>query len=358
VAELPSRLNLRITDRCDRSCLMCGQAARRALAAADVEERGATAAREFSAAALARYLPPALAMPVAEGLAVADPASPRARLEAYIWGGEPLLRQDLPKLVALLRERGFRTIVNSSGSLLERRAAELAAVDEWVISIDGPEPIHDAIRGERGLYRRLLRGVDALRRHSSAPCHVNFTISERNYDSLAEFAQELERGPWNELTLQLPTYATHRSGALFDAAIERHCGSRPARPSWRHFQRSYRDIDCNRLARSINLAYALLGERLRMIPYRLRDASALRRYFADPLQVVSRKRGRCLALGNEISVEPDGSVVGCPDFPDVVLGWIDDAPWPHPWHAAGIQRLRRAYVEDGLGVCARCCRYF
>ncbi len=267
----------------------------------------------------------------------------------------------MPRIVALLRAKGFRILVNTAGGLLEARAAELAEVDEWILSIDGPAAIHDTIRGEPGLHQRVLRGVRALRRRSNAPCQVNFTISEHNFAHLAAFAAEFAAAPFTTLTLQLPTFATAHSGALFDAAVERHCAAerRPAgAPSWRHFQRSYAAIDCAELARQINQAYELLGERLRMIPYRLRDAGALRRYFADPLDVVSRKRGRCLALGNEISVEPDGTIVGCPDFPDVVLGRLEDAVWPYPWRGPGIRRLRRAYVEDGLGVCARCCRYF
>ena len=334
VLDLPRRLNLRITDRCGHACLMCGQARRRALEGVGREE--------FSRAQLDRYL---------------RDHAPSLGGEAYFWGGEPLLREDLPDLVALLRKRGFRTVVNTSGAQLREEAPALGAVQEWVISVDGTAVGHDRVRRDSGLFARVMTGVEQLRRQGNAKLVANFTITEENQAELAAAVRALDRAGFTEICLQLPTFATGVSGALFDAAVAKHFAG-PTRRTWRHFERPYKTIDAELLAAEIDRAYTMLGARLRMIPYRIRSAAALRRYFADPLAVVSRKRGRCLALGEEITVEPDGSLVSCPDFPDIVLGHIDDAPWPYPWQSKRIQRAREAYVQDGLGVCARCCRYF
>jgi len=333
VSARPSRLNLRITDRCELSCGICPQAARR---------RGEGAGRdELRVAALALYL---------------RGRDPAAGGTAFVWGGEPLLHADLPALLALLREAGFRAELNTSGSLLAERAAELEGVDEWIVSIDGPPAIHDALRGRPGLFERVATGVERLRtRDGAARLAANLTISEGNQAHLEAAAEAIAELGCQRLVLQLPTFATAASGALHDAALAFDFGGGG---HWRHFARDYRGIDPALLALSIEGALRRFPGPVTMIPYRLRGAGALRDYFADPLRVVGRKRGLCLALGGEISVEPDGALVGCPDFPDARLGSIDEAPWPHPWGTARLAALREIYLRRGLGVCARCCRFF
>ena len=54
-------------------------------------------------------------------------------------GGEPLMHSDLFRLSALLRDRGIRTTILSTGLLLERNAARIVeSTDEVIVSLDGP----------------------------------------------------------------------------------------------------------------------------------------------------------------------------------------------------------------------------
>lgn len=78
-------------------------------------------------------------------------------------GGEPLMHPDLFGLVLPLKEAGIGLTLLSSGLLLERFAARVAAAfDDVVVSLDGPPVVHDAIRGVPGAFDRLRRGVAAL----------------------------------------------------------------------------------------------------------------------------------------------------------------------------------------------------
>ena len=335
VTDPPPKLNLRVTDRCDLDCAMCGQAERRRGEAADRSE--------LAAADLDYYL------------------RTRTRSSggrAYIWGGEPLLHADLAGLIAVLRNRGFRVVLGTSGSRLPERAASLPPVDEWIVSIDGPPRIHDRIRGFEGLFDRVMAGVDLLRERDRSILVANLTISELNQGHIEETARILDAAGFHQITLQLPTFTNAAAGALYEAALARALGPGTTADRWKHFQRSYSGIEPDLLAEQVEATLALLPGRVHMFPYRLIGAETFRRYFADPFAIVSRKRGRCLALGEEISIEPDGSIVACPDFPDADLGHITEAPWPHPWKTDKMARLREAYRSVDFGICARCCRFF
>ncbi|MEO8597187.1 MAG: radical SAM protein [Candidatus Solibacter sp.] len=97
-------------------------------------------------------------------------------------GGEPLMHSDLFRLAALLRAHGIHTTILSTGLLLERHAADIAGgIDEVIVSLDGPAPVHDAIRRVPGAFESLARGVRAL--HAIAPqfpVHARCTVQAAN----------------------------------------------------------------------------------------------------------------------------------------------------------------------------------
>ena len=58
-------------------------------------------------------------------------------------GGEPLMHTDLFRLSRLLRGRGIRTTILTTGLLLERDADRVVnSVDEVIVSLDGPCEVH------------------------------------------------------------------------------------------------------------------------------------------------------------------------------------------------------------------------
>jgi radical SAM protein with 4Fe4S-binding SPASM domain len=79
-------------------------------------------------------------------------------------GGEALLHSHLWELCGLLREAGIGITLLSTGLLLKRDATELVRYcDDVIVSLDGPEVIHDQIRNIPRAYAKLAEGVAALR---------------------------------------------------------------------------------------------------------------------------------------------------------------------------------------------------
>ena len=107
----------------------------------------------------------------------------RLRVEWVVFtGGEPLMHSDLFRLAALLGARGIRTTILSTGLLLERHAARIVeSTDEAIVSLDGPAPIHDAIRRVPGAFDRMADGIRAIHRLSPEyPIGARSTVQARN----------------------------------------------------------------------------------------------------------------------------------------------------------------------------------
>jgi MoaA/NifB/PqqE/SkfB family radical SAM enzyme len=79
-------------------------------------------------------------------------------------GGEALLHSHLWELCEHLRAAGIGITILSTGLLLRRRAADLVRYcDDVVVSLDGPQPVHDRIRNVPRAYERLADGVAAVK---------------------------------------------------------------------------------------------------------------------------------------------------------------------------------------------------
>jgi MoaA/NifB/PqqE/SkfB family radical SAM enzyme len=110
-------------------------------------------------------------------------------------GGEPLMHSDLFTLARRLRKAGVRVTILSTGLLLGRFACEIVAeIDDVIVSLDGPEEIHDRIRRVPGSFRAIADGVAAL--HSLEPTYrlsARSTVQKQNHGNLIETVEAAQR---------------------------------------------------------------------------------------------------------------------------------------------------------------------
>jgi len=79
-------------------------------------------------------------------------------------GGEPLLHSDLQAFCNFFREQHIRLTLLTTGLLLLKRAADVATLfDDIIVSLDGPEEIHNNIRRVKDAFQLIHRGIAAVR---------------------------------------------------------------------------------------------------------------------------------------------------------------------------------------------------
>lgn len=97
-----------------------------------------------------------------------------------ITGGEPLLRRDLPVLVAGLSRCGFdKLVLTSNGLLLERHAGALAAagLDRVNVSLDSlKDEVLAAISGGTASVQAIEQGISAAIEAGLTPVRVNCVV--------------------------------------------------------------------------------------------------------------------------------------------------------------------------------------
>ena len=130
-----------------------------------------------------------------EATALLDRAYAAGMRGYYLFGGEPLVRKDVGRLVDYAKQKGFVTTMNTNGSLLGAKAASLTGLDFAFVSLDYFTDYHDEIRGRPGSFREVLHGIDRLREVTKAKVALVTTISTLNLDAMepmARLAKEMD----------------------------------------------------------------------------------------------------------------------------------------------------------------------
>jgi MoaA/NifB/PqqE/SkfB family radical SAM enzyme len=109
---------------------------------------------------------------------------------AVLSGGEPLMHSDLFRFCALLRARGIRITLLSTGLAFGRHASRIVeSIDDAIVSLDGPPPVHDRIRRVPGAFAMLSSGVETIQRLDAGfPISARCTVQRENAAHLRQTA--------------------------------------------------------------------------------------------------------------------------------------------------------------------------
>jgi MoaA/NifB/PqqE/SkfB family radical SAM enzyme len=127
-------------------------------------------------------------------LGALDDAAAEGYTVAGFSGGEPVLYEPLPRLLARARRLGLTTTVTSNGTTLTRRRLDRVRehTSLLAISVDGVPESHNRIRCSPTAFDRLAAQLPAVR-ESGIPFGFIFTLTQHNLNELewvAAFAAE------------------------------------------------------------------------------------------------------------------------------------------------------------------------
>jgi MoaA/NifB/PqqE/SkfB family radical SAM enzyme len=114
--------------------------------------------------------------------------------QVVLWGGEPLLRPDLPAILKSAKDAGLLTTLVTNGRLAgECWRAIRGLVDVLILSLDDAGVAHDRLRGVPGLFACLDRFARTLHSDPLRPTLlVNTVLSRLNPGALRRVAPIVE----------------------------------------------------------------------------------------------------------------------------------------------------------------------
>lgn len=132
-----------------------------------------------------------------------------------ISGGEALMNPNLFRLCRLIRAEGMKVTLLSTGLLLKRYTAEIVAdVDELIVSLDGSEAVHNAIRRIPTAFQKLCEGISAVKAAKprfpiSARCVIQ-RLNFMDWPNIVETARDIGLDQISFLPADVSTEAFNR----------------------------------------------------------------------------------------------------------------------------------------------------
>lgn len=246
-----------------------------------------------------------------------------------VTGGEPLLRRDLFEILGEMGDRGFAVYLLTNGTLIdEDKAVRLAAlgVRGVQVSIEGPEDIHDSIRGQ-GSFVAACRGISHLVAAGLAVT-LNATLSAMNADKFREMV---------DLCASL---GAQRLG--FSRLV----------PSGRGAGLVDQMIEPERVRELYEAIFSLPAAGIEIVTGDPVASQMRTKGGADDYGVIAT--GGCAAAISGLTILPDGTVVPCRRLP-ISLGNIRQDSLREIWANSEIlEQLRdRDRYEGKCGECGR-----
>lgn len=105
--------------------------------------------------------------------------------DIILWGGEPLVCPYFDELTRELYAMGFSLGMVTNGTLLHRHLDVCRSCFRQIyVSVDGPEDIHDSIRGA-GVFQKVRKNLELLR-GGNAKISINTVLTPQLMDRLEE----------------------------------------------------------------------------------------------------------------------------------------------------------------------------
>jgi MoaA/NifB/PqqE/SkfB family radical SAM enzyme len=282
-----------------------------------------------------------------------------------VTGGEPLLYPGFQEFVTEAKKRKLPVDITTNGLLLADHARFIveSGVEIVYVSVDGPEDVHEEIRGLTGAFRRTAAGLRALVEARQANDNagpliaMNCTISRANLHVLDQMVPIAVEAGVDLLQFIHAWFDTKENAELHNSimcAEWAHKNSidliEPSMPLGEFYENEIGEAELPTLREALHTARKQAENvmNIKMLPDLGDDA--LGPYYLDINYPFAKD---CKALWTFCKILPDGTVSPCHH---VIAGNVKNTPLLDIWNGRTMSRYREIVARQLFPACARCCR--
>lgn len=341
-ANFPISISIQINSKCNLNCRMC-----------DVGTKN-NKTLYYRSAVLVDELPVKEWKKFISDVAIYRP-------NIFIPGLEPLLYKDIIEFLDFVVNKNKLVCeINTNGFLLDNYAKALVDVglDRLDISLDGPEKIHDEIRGVKGSFAKTISGIEKIlsyRKNKKKPkINIFFTISNFNYHCLNDTIKILEQNNINydELLFTHLLFIDERLANLnntlcpgFSTTTVNSSGV------------NINEIKIDELKREIMAIKNDIHKR-NIIFFPDLKPDFLEDYYFNSSKFIGNRKN-CILPWLMASIQADGEVIVMPRCFGIKFGNIKKDSLKNIWNSEKFRKFRVELKKKGaFPACSRCCGVF
>ena len=198
-ASPPEAVNIYPTDRCNLKCSMCFERLRK----------------------------PRPEMQLSDWQKIIDQIK-KFRPRIHLSGGEPFLYPHIMELIELIKKENLFLAITTNGTFLNKHAHDIvkSGVNRIHISVDGPEKIHDRIRGVPGTFKNLMTGLKQIKElrgaHQLPIIRINSMLNLSDPEAMQEVINIACRIDADHVQFQHPLFVDKQSLSSHRFYLKKH----------------------------------------------------------------------------------------------------------------------------------------
>ena len=259
-------------------------------------------------------------------------------------GGEALLNANFFRLCQILKQQHIKVTLLSTGLTIKKHAVELLQwVDDLIISLDGDEPLHDAIRNIPGAFKKLKDGVEYIKsidpNYRITARTVIHRLNFRNWEAIIAEAKLMGIDQVSFLPADVSSHAFNRQMAW-------------AEPKQHEVLISEKELpELNEIIGRIINTYKT-GINSNFIAESAEKLQQVYQYYAAFYGLATFPFKKCNAPWVSTVIEADGSVRPC--FFHEVVGNIRDSSLATILNSDGAINFRKTLDMNTNPTCVKC----
>ena len=130
---------------------------------------------------------------------------------------EPLVYPHLGESLEYAESKGLFTSMTTNALNLKRKSADLlkGRLNEIYVSLDGPQDIHNEIRGHEKSFQKAIEGIQTLKENEDSPnIRIICAITEWNVGRLTELIESLAPYAIDEIGFMHTQFISQNSAAI------------------------------------------------------------------------------------------------------------------------------------------------
>ena len=270
---------------------------------------------------------------------------------------EPLIYRYLDESLLLARSYGLNVSITSNGLKLRQKAAVIAesGVSDLFLSIDGPETVHNDIRGHSSSFQRAVDGIEELLKFSRRPrISIFCVITQWNIGQLQEFVNFFSHYPLERIGFMHTNFTTRAMASRHNWLYGRHYHATESNVDLIEIDKMDLDLLWQEIETISNLDSSV---KLSFSPA-LNSRAELEVFYRQPEILLGNK---CNDIDGNFMVKSDGSVIPAHGrCYNLTIGNLYQQQLPAIVNSEKLARLKRELSKAGglFPACARCCSAF
>ena len=350
-ASPPSTISIKLTNACNLRCKMCGQQ------------------REGNPEGHVKWAPISFFQEktsVEKFKSVIDEVK-GWKPNLYLWGGEPFMYKEILELISYAKQQKLTVQINTNGLYLKKLAEQVVAsgLDDLIISIDGPQEVHDQVRGLPGTFKLVEQGIKAIHEEKKKQgkktpiVRVRGTISPYNFEYVYSLVEIAERFGADALSFNWTWFTTDQVGKSYQKMMKKLFDIDAT--TWiPYVDDVILDPDKRTKFEGIKRELVRFQNNTSKLPISM-SPHVTPEKVDDYYEKITDTFGNdsCTSVWVKSYLLPNGDVTPCPDFPDYICGNIHEQSFMDIWNGEKYKQWRIELKKRKLfPICYRCCDLF